>query len=527
MSIDMTIADQFAKAVAKGRDRPFLHYFDTMLTYGAADRQSDALAAGLQSLGFGHGDRFCAQTQSIPQFVIAMLAVWKLGGIFVPANPMYRARELSLILEDARPRVLMAEAHLLAEVFEEIKDGHRPQTILAAHADAYGALDKRIAPKAEAPVKGVFEDVLALVQRFDGHKPRPVRTQPNDIGSLVYTSGTTGAPKGAIGTHGGLALGGKIARDSHELPEFGVVLTLAPLFHISGVVMTLTMAIDARASVILGYRFHPEVVVEAIERLSPSVSAGSITAFIAIMNAPNATPDVIAKLKTPMSGGAPVPAPVADEYQQRFGVPLRTGYGLTETTGAAFMEPLSEPRRVDPETGSLSVGKVLPTFSVVIVDDQGARLPAGEAGEVVISGPCVSPGYWLKPDETAAAMRPDGFYTGDVGFFDADGWLYLIDRKKDVIIAGGYKVWPREVEDVIYSHPAIREAAVVGTRDAYRGESVKAVVSLKPGAEVSIETLGVFCRERLAAYKVPREILIIPELPKNPSGKILRRELRD
>lgn len=527
MSHQMTITEAFAAAVAKAHDGPFLYYFDAVLSYGEVDRQSDALAAALQAQGFQRGDRFCAQTQSIPQFVIAMIAVWKLGGVFVPANPMYRTRELGLILDDATPRVFMAEAHLLAEVYEAIEGGHRPEIVLAASADAYGMLDARIAPKIDATAKDRFEDVLGLVARFDGQKPDVSKPGPNDIGSLVYTSGTTGLPKGAINTQHGLALGGKIARDSHELPEHGIVLALAPLFHISGVVMTVTMAIDAAASVILGYRFHPEIVVEAIDRLSPSVSAGSITAFIAIMNAPNARPEIIAKLKTPMSGGAPVPASVADEYHRRFGIPLRTGYGLTETTGAAFMEPLAEPRRVDPETGSLSVGKALPTFTVIVVDEHGAEAPIGEPGEVVMSGPCVSPGYWLKPEDSAVSMRPEGFYTGDIGFFDADGWLYLIDRKKDVIIAGGYKVWPREVEDVIYSHPAIREAAVVGVKDAYRGETVKAVVSLKPGASVTVEALGDFCRQRLAAYKAPREIVIIPELPKNPSGKILRRDLRD
>ncbi len=527
MPIASTSAEAFAAAVARGHDRPFLHYFDAALSYGEVDRQSDALAAALQADGFRHGDRFCAQTQSIPQFVIAMMAVWKLGGVFVPANPMYRTRELQLILEDARPTAFMAEAHLLAEVYEAIDGGHRPRTVLSASAAAYGALDARIAPRPASASGTAFDDVLDVIARFDGRKPLAPDIRPDDIGCLVYTSGTTGLPKGAINTQQGLALGGKIARDSHELPEYGTVLALAPLFHISGVVMTITMAIDAVASVILSYRFHPEIIVEAIDRLSPSVSAGSITAFIAIMNAPNARPEVIAKLKTPMSGGAPVPASVADEYHQRFGIPLRTGYGLTETTGAAFMEPLAEPRRVDPETGSLSVGKALPTFTVAVLDETGAPAPVGGPGEVVISGPCVSPGYWRKPEESDASMRAEGFYTGDIGFFDADGWLYLIDRKKDVIIAGGYKVWPREVEDVIYCHPAIREAAVIGTKDAYRGETVKAVVSLKPGASVSIEALAAFCRERLAAYKAPREIVIIPELPKNPSGKILRRELRD
>lgn len=526
MQDELTIRDAFAAAVDQGGERPFLHYFDSVFSYREVDRQSDALAAALQESGFAKGDRFCAQSQSIPQFIVALLAVWKLGGIFVPANPMFRARELGLLFEDAQPKVFMAEPHLLMEVYEQLEVDHRPSLVLTASAFAYGPIDERVAPKDALDCNPSYGDVLELVARFDGQKPADISLTLEDSAALVYTSGTTGVPKGAICTQQGLALGGAIARESHALPQYGVVLTLAPLFHITGIVMTVTMAINAAASVVLSYRFHPEVIIAAIDRLCPSVSAGSITAFIAIMNSPTATPEVIAKLKTPMSGGAPVPAAVAAEYQRRFGVSLRTGYGLTETTGAAFMEPLTEPCRIDPASGSLSVGKVLPTFTARVVDETGNELRSGEEGEVVISGPCVSPGYWRKAEDTASSMRSDGFYTGDVGFFDADGWLYLVDRKKDMIIASGYKVWPREVEDVIYSHPAIREAAVVGAPDAYRGETVKAVVSLKPGATLTTDELEAFCRQRLAAYKAPREISIVAELPKNASGKILRRELR-
>ncbi|CCW17091.1 Long-chain-fatty-acid--CoA ligase [Sphingobium indicum BiD32] len=527
MTHDITVTEMFASAVAGGKDRPFLHYFGAVLSYGDVDCQSAAFAVALQERGFGRGDRFCVQTQSLPQFIIAMIAVWKIGGVFVPVNPMYRTRELGLVLEDAEPRVFMAEPHLLAQAYDAFGDGHRPAWVISADSADNGTLDPRVAPPIAEVPRQPFSDFCTIIEDFRGQAPDNVWIDPDSPAALVYTSGTTGKPKGAINTQRGLALGGILACSAQGLAHHGVVLTLAPLFHVSGVVMTVTMAIHAAASVVLSYRFHPDIIVEAINRLSPSVAAGSITAFIAIMNASNASAEVIAKLTTPMSGGAPVPAAVADDYERRFGVALRTGYGLTETTGAAFMEPLREPRRVDRATGTLSVGRILPTFTARLVDEKGVEVGAGEAGEVVISGPCVSPGYWRKPEETAMSMRPDGFYTGDIGFFDDDRWLYLIDRKKDVIIAGGYKIWPREVEDVIYSHPAIREAAVVGAKDAYRGETVKAIVSLKPGAAVTIEALGTFCRERLAAYKVPREIVIIAELPKNLSGKILRRELRD
>ncbi|GAD59409.1 long-chain-fatty-acid--CoA ligase [Brevundimonas abyssalis TAR-001] len=517
----------FASAVKRNPDGAFIHFFDTDLSYREADRLSDALAAGLSCHGFGHGDRICVQAQSLPQTILAMLAAWKLGGVFVPLNPMYRPREIALLLADAQPKVLVAEPHLLSEVYDNIPEGgERPGLVLGADINIYGALDPRVGGPLP-PASGAYEDISAFIERHADTPWSQPEIGPDDLASLIYTSGTTGLPKGAIITQRALSLGGELARVAQILPEQGTVLTLAPLFHVSGVVMSVAVAIHAAAGVILGYRFHPEVIVEAIAKHAPEVSAGSITAFIAIMNAPNATPDIISALKTPMSGGAPVPAAVAAEYERRFGVSLRTGYGLTETSGAVFMEPHSEDSRTDPETGSLSVGKVLPTFEADIVDDDGKVLPPRSVGEVVLRGPCVSPGYWRNRIETEGSMRPAGFYTGDVGFFDEDGWLYLIDRKKDVIIASGYKVWPREVEDVIYSHPSVREVAVVGANDSYRGETVKAVVSLKPGARASAEDIQTLCRDKLAAYKVPRIVAFMDELPKNAGGKILRRELRD
>ncbi|MGE0596162.1 MAG: class I adenylate-forming enzyme family protein [Hyphomonadaceae bacterium] len=521
-----TATAMFRAAAERNPDGVFIRYFQSELPYRYVDRQSDSLAAGLAKHGFSHGDRLCVQAQSLPQAIIAMLAAWKLGGVFVPINPMYRPREAALILKDAEPKVFIAEPHLLADVYDRLPaDSHRAALVLSADALAFGPIDGRVAPP-DSAISSPYEDINAFIDRHRDESWDAPSTGEGDIAALVYTSGTTGLPKGAIITQRGLALGGELSRRAQALPEQGTVLTLAPLFHVSGVAMSVATAIHAAADVIIGYRFHPDIVVEAIEQHAPQVSAGSITAFIAIMNASGAAPEVISKLKTPMSGGAPVPAAVADEYERRFGVALRTGYGLTETSGAAFMEPHNERRRIDPNSGSLSVGQLLPSFEALIVDEEGRPLPAGEAGEVVLRGPCVSPGYWRNPHETAGAMRADGFHTGDVGFLDADGWLYLIDRKKDVIIAGGYKIWPREVEDVIYGHPAVREVAVVGAGDAYRGETVRAVISLKPGAEVSVDELAAYCRDKLAAYKTPRIIDIVDELPKNPAGKILRRELR-
>jgi long-chain acyl-CoA synthetase len=244
------------------------------------------------------------------------------------------------------------------------------------------------------------------------------------------------------------------------------------------------------------------------------------------MNHPDARPEKLASLNTVYSGGAPIPPEVVQQFRARFGLYIRNGYGLTETTSPTHTVPLGREAPVDPHSGALAIGVPVYNTHSWISGDYGKPVPVGDIGEIVISGPQVVPGYWNKPEETAEAMRADGFRTGDVGFMDADGWFYLVDRKKDMIIAAGYKVWPREVEDVLYTHPAVREAAVVGVKDAYRGETVKAVISLKPGRQATPAEIVDYCRSRMAAYKYPRMVAIVDDLPKTPTGKILRRELR-
>ena len=246
-----------------------------------------------------------------------------------------------------------------------------------------------------------------------------------------------------------------------------------------------------------------------------------------MMNHRGARREQLARLFRIYSGGAPIPPSVVEQFRSKFGHYIRNGYGLTETASPTHAVPLGREAPVDPRSGALSVGVPVYDTDCWIARDDGTPAAIGEFGEIVSSGPMIAPGYWGKPAETAAAMRPDGFRTGDVGFMDEAGWFYLVDRKKDMINAGGYKVWPREVEDVLYAHPAVREAAVVGVPDAYRGETVKAVVSLKPGRTAAPEELAAWCKDRMAAYKYPRLVEIADELPKTVTGKILRRALRE
>jgi long-chain acyl-CoA synthetase len=305
-----------------------------------------------------------------------------------------------------------------------------------------------------------------------------------------------------------------------------VVLGVAPLFHITGLIAALTASMLVPMPLVLGFRFDPATVLELIERHRPTFTVGAITVFIALMNDPAASERDVSSLAKVYSGGAPIAPAIVDRFEERFGAYIHNIYGLTETTSPSHAVPLGARAPVDPTSGALSVGVPIFDSVVRVVDDEGRDVPVGEVGEFVTSGPQVVPGYWQKPEETANALPGGALRTGDVGFMDADGWFYVVDRKKDQINASGYKVWPREVEDVLYEHPAVREAAVVGVPDEYRGETVKAFVSLRPDATATPDELIAFCRERMAAYKYPRQVELVDELPKTVTGKILRRELR-
>jgi long-chain acyl-CoA synthetase len=279
--------------------------------------------------------------------------------------------------------------------------------------------------------------------------------------------------------------------------------------------------------VVMTYRFDADTTLELMERHEVTFTVGSITAFIALMNAKTADQRDLSKLNKLVSGGAPIAPATVDAWEEKFGAYIHNIYGLTETTSPSHCVPIGTRAPVDPESGALSVG--VPVFNTIVrvVDDDGNELPPGEIGEFVTSGPQVVSGYWEKPEETEHAIPGGRLHTGDVGLMDEHGWFYLVDRKKDMINVSGYKVWPRDVEDALYGHSAVREVAVVGVPDEYRGETVKAFVSLKEGESASEEDLIAHCKERMAAYKYPRQIEFVDELPKTASGKILRRELRD
>jgi long-chain acyl-CoA synthetase len=507
--------------------QPFLYYFDTAVTGANVDGDSDALAVALAARGLGRGDRVALFLQNVPQFVIAMLAAWKLGAVVVPVNPMLKERELRYILADSGAKAVISLQDLWNAVGVRAVEG--TEVVAAITTSPLDYLDhpppSALDGVARAATPGAA-DLGELVRAHAGERPAPVALGPAAVALLTYTSGTTGDPKGAMNTHGNVVFNACTFREWMSLTPRDVVLGGAPLFHITGLIAHVAVGMLVPVPIVLGYRFEPGTIIRLAERYRCTFTVMAITAFTALANDPAAAAADLSSLTKAYSGGAPIAPSMVERFEREVGPYIHNVYGLTETTSPSHAVPWGRRAPVDPASGALSVG--VPVFNTVvrILDDEGKELPPGEVGEIATSGPMVVPGYWNRPDATERTLPGGELRTGDVGFMDRDGWFYLVDRRKDMIVASGYKVWPREVEDTLVRHPAVREAAVIGVPDPYRGETVWAYVSLRPGAAATPAELIEFCRAELAAYKYPRHVEVLPDLPKTPTGKLLRRELR-
>jgi len=514
------------QGVAAAPDRTALAYFDARLSYREVDELSDSVAAHLAAKGLERGDRVAIVLQNSPHFVLALLGAWKAGATVVPVNPMYKSGEVTHVLRDGEVAALICSDRAWEAYLRETAADSPVRIVLTAcELDFQTRDDARVLAFERLPGTADADDLLAVARQ--GHKaPEGLDPGPSDIALISYTSGTSGTPKGATNTHGNIMYNAERQRTMLGLPEAPVYFAMAPLFHITGMVCQLAACLTSAGTLVLAYRFEAGVVLDAFAEHKPHYTVGPATAFMALTAHPAVTPEHFASFRNISSGGAPLPPALVERFRDGFGPYIRNGYGLTECTApCAFVPPALE-APVDPVSGTLAVGVPGPDTHLRIVDEQGKEVPLGEPGEILVRGPQVVPGYWRRPEATAEAFQEGELRTGDIGFMDTQGWLYVVDRKKDMINASGFKVWPREVEDVLYTHPAVREAAVVGIPDGYRGETVKAYVSLRPGADEVPETFAAYCRERLAAYKYPRQVEILPDLPKNAGGKILRRELR-
>ena len=485
-----TIIGGFEKSVARIPGRPAIYYFDKIVTFAELDEMATRFAARLAQWGIGHGDRVALWLQNDPQFAAAQLGAWKRGAIVVPLNPMYKRKELSFHLEDSGARVL---------VCGEAPPARAEHTLTLEEFDALPAAD------------------------CDPRLP----VSPGDIAYLVYTSGTTGNPKGAMILHRNVTFNVEVFRQWMRLGDGDVILGLAPLFHVTGLVPQLAASAILGLPLILFHRFNAKEALRLAYHWEATFCVAAITAYIALMNEPGERRPFAAKC---YSGGAPVAPSLTERFEARFGGYVHNIYGLTESTSPSHATPMGVRGPVDSVSGALSIGLPIPNLDAKIIslDDPGIEVPPGEAGELAMRGPMMFPGYWNRPEETARAHHDGYFRTGDVAIMDENGWFYLVDRKKDMIVASGFKVWPREVEDVLYQHPAVREAAVIGVPDEYRGETVKAFVALNGGYEgrVTEREIIEFAKERMAAFKYPRQVEFIAELPKTATGKFMRRALR-
>lgn len=517
-------------AVANDPSAAAILYFDRTLSWQEVDDRAEALAKHLQDNGFGVGDRMALYLQNHPAYVIGLVAAWKAGGIAVAINPMSKAHELEYLLPDSGAVALLCHDDLYTDVAAAVLAGGATavKTVVTVNPlDEQTRDDERLFAGVRRNTTPEGTTALAAITagapagRVAEHTPGP-----DDVAVLTYTSGTTGVPKGGMNTHANLAFNGTTYERWTHLTRDDRVLGVAPLFHITGLVGHICAAIVAQCPLVLGYRFEPNVVLDILREHRPTFTIGSITVFIALSSAPGVSADDFSSFRLIYSGGAPIAPAVTERFEKLTGHYIHNAYGLTETSSPSHLVPAGARAPVDPDSGALAAGVPVYDTVVRILDESGNELPVGEVGEICTSGPQVIPGYWNKPDATAESLPGGELRTGDVGFMDADGWFYLVDRKKDMINAAGYKVWPREVEDVLYTHPAVREVAVVGIPDEYRGETVKAFVSLAPGEQATPEELVAFCKERMAAYKYPRQVEMLDELPKTTTGKILRRQLR-
>ncbi|MGW0815243.1 class I adenylate-forming enzyme family protein [Streptomyces viridiviolaceus] len=521
---DASLVHALRRAAAEAPDRAFLAYFDGRLTYREVDELSDSVAGHLAARGLERGDRVAVLLQNSPHFVLAVLGAWKAGAVVVPVNPMYKSGEVGHVLRDAEVAALICSDRAWESYLRDTAAGSPVRIVLTAcELDFQTRGDARVLTFERLPVT---TDDLAQAARAGHRAPEGRDPAADDIALISYTSGTSGTPKGATNTHRNIMYNAERQRTGLGLPEAPVYFALAPLFHITGMVCQFGACLNSTGTLVLAYRFVAGVVLDAFAEHRPHYTVGPSTAFMALAAHPSVTREHFSSFVNISSGGAPLPPALVEKFRAGFGPYVRNGYGLTECTAPCASVPPHLEAPVDPVSGTLAVGLPGPETVVRIVDDEGAEVPFGEHGEIVVSGPQVVPGYWRRPDATAETFPGGELRTGDIGFMDPQGWLYVVDRKKDMINAAGFKVWPREVEDVLYTHPAVREAAVVGVPDGYRGETVRAYISLRPGAETEPDALAAYCKERLAAYKYPRQVEILPDLPKTASGKILRRELR-
>jgi long-chain acyl-CoA synthetase len=488
-------------------DKPLCHIADLTFTYAQVDEISGRVATSLLGVGLHAGDKVAVQLPNLPQFLFAYFGILKAGLVMVPINPLLRAPEVAYHLQDSEARVLVT-FELFAE--EAVKGAREAGTNPITFVVNLPGNDQR--PDGTRH----FDELY-----FAGDDGEIVPTDADDTAVLLYTSGTTGKPKGAELTHFQLYMNCTVAGELFGFRDDDIGLAVLPLFHVFGLSSVLNVSVRFGGTIVLVPRFELDAVLDAMATHRVTIFSGVPTMYFALLGADTSNRDLSA-LRVGVSGGAAIPGEVIRTFEERFpGVVILEGYGLSETASTATFNISAEQRKV------LSIGKPIWGVDMRVVDDEDDPLPRGpeHVGEIVIRGHNVMTGYWGRPDATQEAIRDGWFHTGDLAYVDDDGYFFIVDRKKDLIIRGGYNVYPREVEEVLYGHPSVAEAAVVGRPDEKLGEEVAAFVVLKSGTTATPEELVAYTKDRVAAYKYPRSVRIVDDLPKGPTGKILKKDL--
>jgi long-chain acyl-CoA synthetase len=489
----MSIAQLLTATAARHADRPALALDGVVLDYSAFDAVASRVAGLLRERGLAPGARVGLMLPNVPQFPLIYYGIMRAGGVVVPMNVLLKGREVEFYLSDPGARHLFAWHDFAAPAQEG--------------AQAAGAEAIVVAP-------GEFDSLLAAAPSAS----EDVERAGDDTAVILYTSGTTGTPKGAELTHDNLRTNAETtAQTLVEGTDEDVVLGALPLFHAFGQTCAMNAAVAIGGCLTLIPRFDAAQALQIIERDRVTVFEGVPTMYHGMLHA--GVEADISSLRVCISGGAAMPVEVMRAFEEKFGCVILEGYGLSETAPVASF---NHPHR---ERKPGSIGTPIKGVEMRAVDEDGNDVAPGEVGEIAIRGENVMKGYWNRPDATADVMKGGWFHTGDMATVDEDGYFFIVDRKKDMIIRGGYNVYPREIEEVLYEHPAVSEAAVIGVPDPSMGEEVGAAVVLKPGAEASADDIRGFVKERVAAYKYPRRVWFPDELPKGPTGKILKREI--
>ncbi len=528
---EITLYEFLERSAWKYPDNNALSFYGKKIKYKELLKYVDAFAGALSQLGISKGDRISIMLPNSPQMVISYYAALKIGAIVVQTNPMYKEKELLHQLTDSGAETIVCLDLVYETVKKVLPKSNIENVIVTSLKDflpfplnlIYPLKQRKDGQKPEVPKEDDlfwFNDLLFLEKSVAKGEISPT----DDVALLQYTGGTTGVPKGVMLTHKNLI--SNTLQVSSWVPDLEegneVMMGALPFFHVYGMTVGMNFAISQASLLVLVPRFDVDQVMKQIQKNNVTLFPGAPTMYVAVINHPKVKHYDLSSIKACISGAAPLPVEVQKQFEQLTGGKLVEGYGLSEASPVTHCNPLYGTRKGG------SIGFPMPDTDCVLIDsDTGKVVPEGERGELVVKGPQVMKGYWNMQDETANVLSSRWLYTGDIAVMDEEGYFYIVDRKKDVILSGGFSVFPRDVEEVLYQHPAVEEAAVVGVCDEYKGEAVKACISVKNGEQADEEEIKKYCKKQLAAYKVPKIVEFREELPKTMVGKISRRMLTD